>query len=322
MSNPTAGVASTELTVMATLRAKPNCVDEVRTALLSLVAPTRAEAGCLTYVVQQSCEDAAVFGLYEVWRSKADLDAHFQKPYFQKLVARQGEVLSEPPQIRLFSAINTASPAQVRRSTVARSLTSLSAAFALLFVAATFVRAEEARTPDSRRSAEIGAPVNRQRTAEPSTCHIQPLTIRTTFPHESQARGEYGKVILTTSIDKDGRAADTRVTRSSGYHSLDAAAMDSVGRYWRFDISSCASTELPTTSEMTLSFQRAPTYTVSGTVNRHRANLANTTPDLKRCDVVSDVSGDSVIACAVDVAFAKQTGATIVADRAPSITQH
>lgn len=58
---------------------KQGKADELRNALLALVAPTHAEAGCITYNLYEE-EDGSIF-LYEVWRSQEDLEQHFQKPY-------------------------------------------------------------------------------------------------------------------------------------------------------------------------------------------------------------------------------------------------
>lgn len=49
------------------------------------VEPTHAEAGCLTYEIFES-EDGRLF-LFETWRSRADLEAHFEKPYIKNFRA-------------------------------------------------------------------------------------------------------------------------------------------------------------------------------------------------------------------------------------------
>lgn len=93
------------LDVVAVLRARPERSDEVREALRSLIAPTRAEAGCLRYDLGQPHDDPATFILTESWRSRADLDAHFAKPHFQALVGQQDALLAEPPSIRFIAPL-------------------------------------------------------------------------------------------------------------------------------------------------------------------------------------------------------------------------
>ena len=60
----------------AIVKAKPGQEDAVKEALLSLVEPTRKEAGCLCYNLHQSKSDPTMFMFYEQWASQKDLDAH------------------------------------------------------------------------------------------------------------------------------------------------------------------------------------------------------------------------------------------------------
>lgn len=53
------------------------------------------------------------------------------------------------------------------------------------------------------------------------------------YPWISRRRGEEGRVILEVAVDKQGRAREVRVTRSSGHARLDRAALEAV-RNWRF----------------------------------------------------------------------------------------
>jgi TonB family protein len=137
-----------------------------------------------------------------------------------------------------------------------------------------------------------------------ATCNVtRPTAIRTDFPQASQSRGEHGDVVLKITISKDGRSAATQVARSSGFPSLDKAAIDSVLRHWRFDVAHCTATELPSDSFVTVQFQRAPQYTLYGTMTKHRA-----TPDSgykqSRCDTARDAFGDQIIACLSDASLA------------------
>lgn len=92
-----------QLTLIAFLRARSGQEEELGRRLTALIEPTRAEAGCVDYHLHRSNEDAAVWALYENWRSPADLDAHFQTPYLKDFVARKDEVLAEEMDLRRFS---------------------------------------------------------------------------------------------------------------------------------------------------------------------------------------------------------------------------
>jgi quinol monooxygenase YgiN len=73
------------LTVVARVRAKTGKESCLRGELLGLVAPTRAEAGCLRYILHESNAEPGIFLFYETWKSEADLDAHFQTPHMLAL---------------------------------------------------------------------------------------------------------------------------------------------------------------------------------------------------------------------------------------------
>ncbi len=93
------------VTVVAMIKAKPGMEETVKAELLSLIEPTRSEAGCITYVCHQLTDDPSRFMFYENWRSKEDLDKHLQTPYLQGLVAKAEEMFAEPLDVSLWQII-------------------------------------------------------------------------------------------------------------------------------------------------------------------------------------------------------------------------
>jgi quinol monooxygenase YgiN len=93
------------LTVVAQIKARPGKEAEVRKELLSLVGPSRRDAGCINYDLHQAAENPALFLFYENWVSKALLDAHLAKPDLQAVLKRVGEMVAEPPQITLWEKL-------------------------------------------------------------------------------------------------------------------------------------------------------------------------------------------------------------------------
>ncbi len=81
------------LSVVATMRAKPGKEQELREVLEALIAPTRAEADCVTYALHQGAQDPAVFVFYENWTSQAALDAHLATPHLQAALPKIPELL-------------------------------------------------------------------------------------------------------------------------------------------------------------------------------------------------------------------------------------
>jgi|SRR5450631_2485033 quinol monooxygenase YgiN len=84
------------LTVVARLRARAGQEARLRGELQRLVAPTRAEAGCVTYDLHESTGEPGCFLFFEVWKKPADLDAHFQTPHMLAIAKVLPELLAEP----------------------------------------------------------------------------------------------------------------------------------------------------------------------------------------------------------------------------------
>jgi quinol monooxygenase YgiN len=72
----------------AIVKAKPGQEDAVKEALLSLVEPTRKEAGCLCYNLHRSKSDPTMFMFYEQWANQEALAAHGKTPHMKALGAK------------------------------------------------------------------------------------------------------------------------------------------------------------------------------------------------------------------------------------------
>jgi quinol monooxygenase YgiN len=94
------------LRVVAHLPAKPDKVEETREALTSLIAPTRAETGCIVYDLMQNDADPTDFTFVEEWTNNDALDAHLQTDHIGQLVARADELFVAPPDIRRYSLVD------------------------------------------------------------------------------------------------------------------------------------------------------------------------------------------------------------------------
>ncbi|ARC56192.1 Putative monooxygenase [Frondihabitans sp. 762G35] len=94
-----------DLDVVAVITAKPGQEETVRAALEALVAPTRAEEGCLAYSLSVSQADPTVFVTVERWRSQADLDAHVDSPHLKAALVAAGEALAVAPAIHPLTPV-------------------------------------------------------------------------------------------------------------------------------------------------------------------------------------------------------------------------
>lgn len=94
------------VTVLARIKAKQGVEEKVKQELLSLVGPTRAEAGCINYDLHQSMENKSFFMLYENWVSKKALDEHLTMPYLKAFMEKAKEILAEPAEISLWERMS------------------------------------------------------------------------------------------------------------------------------------------------------------------------------------------------------------------------
>lgn len=91
--------------VILRLAAKPDKVEELKRVLIGLVAPTRKEAGCLSYEILQNRADPTDFTFVEEWASEAALDAHWATPHVQDALARGVPLLAAQPDDRRYTKI-------------------------------------------------------------------------------------------------------------------------------------------------------------------------------------------------------------------------
>lgn len=97
---------SEKLYLTALLKVKSEKVEKLKSAALAIVGDSQNEEGCISYNVHQSIEDETVFIWREAWKSKTDLDEHFEKDYVKKFFEVVNEVAAEPPQITLTNLIS------------------------------------------------------------------------------------------------------------------------------------------------------------------------------------------------------------------------
>ena len=82
------------LTVIASLKAKPGQEAALFAALSALVAPTRAEKGCILYEMHRSHENPGWFIFNELWESRTIWDAHMAAPHLVAFSAKQDALVA------------------------------------------------------------------------------------------------------------------------------------------------------------------------------------------------------------------------------------
>ena len=83
------------LTIVANITATADKRDLVRAELEKLIAPTRAEAGCLQYDLHQDNEDPAKLLFFERWESRELWQDHMNAPHLAAFLAATDGAIAE-----------------------------------------------------------------------------------------------------------------------------------------------------------------------------------------------------------------------------------
>jgi quinol monooxygenase YgiN len=93
------------LRVVAHVNSKPEKVAETKTVLMSLLEPTRQEAGCISYILLQNNEDPAKFTFVEEWDNAACLQAHLKTPHVSAAFEKMPVLLDGAPDIGQYTLV-------------------------------------------------------------------------------------------------------------------------------------------------------------------------------------------------------------------------
>ncbi len=80
------------LTVIAKLKAKRGSEEQLYEELRNLVAPTRAEEGCINYDMHRSVDEPGLFMFYENGESRPLWEQHMESPHLQEFSSKQEEL--------------------------------------------------------------------------------------------------------------------------------------------------------------------------------------------------------------------------------------
>ena len=89
-----------QITVVAHFMAKPGKEAALLEVLRGLLEPTRNEAGCLRYELNQEIENPAAFTFAEKFTNREAFEAHVKTPYVKSFGERSGDLV-ESRQVRL-----------------------------------------------------------------------------------------------------------------------------------------------------------------------------------------------------------------------------
>ena len=92
--------------MVARIIARPETIHEVRSILLGLVAPTRAEEGCVVYELLQNRADPTDFTFVEEWASDAAFERHHTTEHIRAAFPRLEPLVASAPDIRTYSLLS------------------------------------------------------------------------------------------------------------------------------------------------------------------------------------------------------------------------
>ncbi|NLQ18766.1 antibiotic biosynthesis monooxygenase [Marinomonas sp. M1K-6] len=84
-----------ELTLVATITAKAGKAENLKDALVDLVAPTRAEVGCLQYDLHQDNQDPQAFVFLERWSGYDVWHDHMESTHIKAYIALSDDLVNE-----------------------------------------------------------------------------------------------------------------------------------------------------------------------------------------------------------------------------------
>jgi quinol monooxygenase YgiN len=91
--------------VIARWTARPGREEEVRSAIIKLIAPSRAERGSRWYQPSQDPRNPRVFVLFEVYDDEAAYQAHTESEHFQRLAVEGAIPLLESREREFYETI-------------------------------------------------------------------------------------------------------------------------------------------------------------------------------------------------------------------------
>lgn len=87
------------LILIAKFKTKPECREDLIELAKNAIEPSRAEEGCIIYDFLQDPFSKDAFTFYEKWRSREDLELHFEEPHFKEFAEKVPELIVGKPSL-------------------------------------------------------------------------------------------------------------------------------------------------------------------------------------------------------------------------------
>lgn len=94
------------LILHAKFRIKSENTEEMLSLAKGMLEPSNNEEGCMSYEFFQDPYAKNYFIFVETWRSREDLDLHFEMPYFKEFDDRVTRIVEENPSVITYEIEN------------------------------------------------------------------------------------------------------------------------------------------------------------------------------------------------------------------------
>jgi quinol monooxygenase YgiN len=94
------------ITVMARVKAKPGKEGDLERAWRAAVGPSRAEPGCLGYLLHRSLQEPTLFVSVEKWASKDATERHLASTHVQEWLRQVPALVTSPPEILTYESLH------------------------------------------------------------------------------------------------------------------------------------------------------------------------------------------------------------------------
>jgi quinol monooxygenase YgiN len=93
-----------EIRVIARALARAGKENQLRSTLVGMLRPTRAEQGCILYELYES-NNGGLFYFYEEWESQDALDRHTTTPHYKQLTQNVRDLLEGAFEVNVLNSL-------------------------------------------------------------------------------------------------------------------------------------------------------------------------------------------------------------------------
>lgn len=84
---------------------KKECIEQYHQLAKELVEKSQQEAGCISYVLEQSIEDERVHAFIEEWADQEAIDIHNQTEHFKRIIPQLGQLFDEKEDVKMYHKV-------------------------------------------------------------------------------------------------------------------------------------------------------------------------------------------------------------------------